>query len=213
VTELAPDNYRAHSSLGGILLALGHEARAEIALQKSLSLKPDSVTYSNLAILFFRQQRYNEATVTFEQALALNKTDHRIWGNLGDSRRYTQGVIEEEDAKAYEMAIALARRDLSNNPQDTETRAYLAFYLAVSRDESQVLDEIVQVRKTGTKDVTALRLCVRAYEIMGMREKALEMLAIYLGANGPLDEIENNPDLHDMKNDTRYNELIKAQQK
>ncbi|MFA9453322.1 MAG: tetratricopeptide repeat protein, partial [Candidatus Aminicenantaceae bacterium] len=217
VTELAPDNYHGHNSLGAILLAMGNEGPAEITFQKSLSLKPNSYAYANLATLYFGQRRFGVASEFYEKALDLKKTDHRIWGNLGDSRRltrrYTQGVTEEEVNKAYEMAIGLARRDLSNNPQGTRTRAYLVFYLAVTGDESHALDEIAQVRKVGTKDVTALRLCVRAYEIMGMRDRALEMLAIYFGANGPLDDIENNPDLQDMKNDTRYNELIKAQQK
>ncbi len=210
VAELAPDNYRAYSSLGGILLALGDEVRAEAAFQRSLSLKPDSVAYSNLAILYFSQQRYGEATETFEQAIALKDTDQRIWGNLGDSRRYTQGVADEDVAEAYEMAIALARRDLSNDPQDTETHAYLAFYLAVAGDEREAQGEIDQVRSANTKNVTALRLCIRAYEIMGKRDKALEVLQIYLKVGGPLDEIELNPDLDELRKDPYYKELIES---
>ena len=136
-----------------------------------------------------------------------------MWGNLGDSRRYTQGATEAGVDEAYRMAKGLARRDLNTNPQNTETRAYLAFYLAATDDRSHSLDEITQIREAETKNVLALRLCVRAYEVMDMRDRALEMMEAYLDAGGPLDEVEKNPDLLDMQNDTRYKALIKSAQK
>jgi serine/threonine protein kinase/Flp pilus assembly protein TadD len=212
VTELAPDNVRGFNNLGGVYYIFGRLALAESTFQRSLAIKPNSKAYSNLATLYFGQQRYDEATDMFVQAIDLEEGDHRLWGNLGDSRRYTEDASEAEIAKAYERAIGLARRDLGINPQDTETRAYLAFYLAATGDKSHSLDEISQMRKGEIKNVTALRLCVRAYEIIGMRDKALEMLKIYLDNGGSLDEIETNPDLLDMRNDTRYKELIKSAQ-
>ena len=213
VTELAPDNTQGHNNLGGILLAMGREDRAEAAFRKSLSIKPSSDAFSNLATLFFVQERYGEATEMYEQALEIKPNDHRLWGNLGDSRRYTQGVTKAEFNEAYKRAIGLARSDLSNNPQDTVTRAYLAFNLAVTDDRSHALSEISQVRENGTTSVKALRLCVKAFEIMQMRDKALEMMAVYLDAGGSLEEIENNPDLLDMQEDARYIELIKSAEK
>ncbi len=213
VTELAPDNVRGFNNLGGIYYIFGRLDLAESTFQRSLAIKPNSKAYSNLATLYFGQQKYDEATVIYEQALELERNDHRIWGNLGDSRRYTQGATEAGVAEAYSRAIGLSRMGLSTNPQDTETRAYLAFYLAVTGDESHALNEIAQIRETETKNVLALRLCVRAYEVMDMRDRSLGMLKIYLDAGGPLDEIEKNPDLLDMRNDTRYKELIQTQQK
>jgi len=213
VTELAPDNTQGHNNLGGILLAMGSEDRAEAAFRKSLSIKPNSLAFSNLATMFFGQERYDEASGIYEKAILLTRNDHRLWGNLGDSRRYTQGTTEDEIDEAYRRAIGLARNDLSNNPQDTDTRAYLAFYLAVTEDESHALNEISQINEAGTTSVRVLRLCVRAYEAMQMRDKALEMMEAYLDAGGPLDEIERNPDLLDMQNDTRYKELVNSAEK
>jgi len=213
VTELAPDNVRGYNNLGGVYYNFGRLDLAESTLQRSLDIKLNFRAYSNLATLYFGQQRYNEATDMFVQAIDLEGGDHRLWGNLGDSRRYTVDASEAEIAEAYKRAIGLARRDLGINPQDTETRAYLVFYLAATSDKIHFLDEISQVREAETKNVTALGLCVRAYEIMGMRDKALEMLKIYLDNGGPLDTIKLNPDLLDMQNNTRYKELIQSQQK
>ena len=120
---------------------------------------------------------------------------------------------EAEIAEAYRMAISLARSQLNFNPQDLETRAYLAFYLAATGDESQALDEIAQIRRIQTKNVLALRLCIRAYERMHMRGNALEMLAIYIDFGGSLDTIIKNPDFLDMQEDIKYKELIQNQQK
>jgi non-specific serine/threonine protein kinase len=213
VTEMAPDNARGHYNLGGILFAMGRNDRAEVAFQKALSIKPSANAYSNLATLYFGQGKYEEATEMFQNAIDWGNSDHRIWGNLADSRRYTPGVTDVEIEEAYNRAIGLARRYLSQNPQSTETRAYLAFYLAITEDRSHAVNEISQIRETETTNVQVLRLCIKAYEIMQMREKALEMMTIYLDAGGSLEEIENNPDLLDMREDARYIELVKSAKK
>jgi tetratricopeptide (TPR) repeat protein len=213
VTELAPDNARGYSNLGGVYYLFGWEDQAESAFRRSLEIKPNYQAFSNLATLYFRQQKYAEATEFFENALDLEEDDHRIWGNLGDARRFTADATPEQIHDAYQRAIELARQKLTLNPQDIETRGYLVFYLAVQGEDNQSLDEISVISKAETRNLLALRLCVRGYEIMGMREKALDMLQIYLEAGGPIDIIELNPDLLDMQNDTRYKELIQNQQK
>lgn len=208
VTELAPDNHHGYNLLGAIIYAQGRLDDAQKLYEKSLTIKPNYRALSNLGTMYFSQERYGDATEMFEQAALLMQNDHKVWGNLGDSQRYTPGISGEQVIASYTRASGLARKDLSTNPQNTQARAFLAFYYAALGDSGHALDEIQTIRRGGSQDVMVLRLCLRAYEILGMRAQALEVLERYVALGGQVEEIESNPDLAELRNDPRYRELV-----
>ena len=85
VIELTPDNSRAYSNLGAEYIDDGDPKNfpaAEAALKQSLQITPTYDAYSNLGYLYYVQKRYGEAVQAYNDALALNDKDWRVWANL-----------------------------------------------------------------------------------------------------------------------------------
>ncbi len=208
VTRLAPDNVRGYNNLGGIYFAQGQLDRAEALLRQSLEIKPNAGAYSNLGAVYFSQAHYGKATEMFESGIKLGRNDYRIWGNLGDARRYTPGQGFVDIESAYRTGISLARSELSANSQNQAARSSLAFYYAAVGEAEKALTEMLHIQESGTEDVTVLRKCLRACEIMKMRDMALQYVKLYFEAGGSLKELQDNPDLADIQKDPRYRSLL-----
>ncbi len=69
VTELAPDNYRGYSNLGGIYVYQGRYADAIEVLKRSIDLRPNGSAYGNLGAAYFWLHRFPEAVEIYKQGI------------------------------------------------------------------------------------------------------------------------------------------------
>ena len=206
VVDLTPDNYWGYRNLGGLYLRLKDYRNAEIALRRSIELQPTDAAYSNLAVLYYLQGRYVEASENFRKAIELNSNNGTIWGNLGDAYRWIPGK-ESEAKDAYRRAIALLEKELSVNPLDVQARANCAMYWSHLGDNERAFAELNSALKLKPGDGFVLSRAAIVYEQAKMRDRAL---AAVEGAikGGFQNEVENWPPLRSLRQDRRYRELI-----
>ena len=127
--RLAPGNRNGYNNLGVIYYFLGDYRNAADNYRRSLEIEPDGGAFSNTGTLYYFAGDFAAAEEMFLKAVEENPTDYRMWGNLGDARRYTGGPDERVRA-SYERAVELANLRLEVNPRDTETLINLAWYYA-----------------------------------------------------------------------------------
>jgi Flp pilus assembly protein TadD len=119
LTELAPTDAAAWSSLGNTLAALGRDTEAEAALRRALDLAPGEADWwYNLAHHLIARNRLEEALGPAERATTLAPDRAHAWTNLGVCRL---GLGDVAGAlAAHETAIRL-------DPNEPEARYDLAW--------------------------------------------------------------------------------------
>lgn len=206
--SLAPDSPKPHQMLGSMYYAQGRLEEAAREYQRALEIQPSARVYSNLGTVYFFREMYPQSAAAFEKATRLQPDRYLYWGNLADAYRWMPGGREKADA-AYGRAIALARADLKNSPNDLETRSRLAMLLAKRGDSEAARDEIRRVEQSkGEKTGPMHYRMAIANEATGDREKALASLAEAVKARYSVDEIRKDPELKALRDDERFVRLI-----
>jgi eukaryotic-like serine/threonine-protein kinase len=207
VKKLTPDNFYVLNNLAGVYMMMDRDEDAAAALQRSLEIKPAPNNYSNLGTLRFSQGRYADAIPAFEKAVNLDANNYLVWGNLGDAYRWAPGQ-RAKAAPAYQNAIRLVRAEIAANPQDLELQSTLALYLAKSGDKQAALAQIKDVDRAPKKTAPVLLDAAVVHELCGERDIALTTLSAALKAGSTLKEIKNEPELIELRTDTRYQFLL-----
>lgn len=92
--------------------------RASAAAERSVALNPASPqTYNLLGLIYFRQERYQEAEKSFKKGLAIKEDMPDIWNNLG-TLYYVQERYEEAEGalrKALDYPLYLYPENIYNN--------------------------------------------------------------------------------------------------
>jgi serine/threonine-protein kinase len=175
---------------------------AAAAYQKALEIEPTSGTYTNLGNLRFDQGRYRDAVMAFEKARELNATRYVTWGNLGDAYRWSPGE-RPKAAEAYRKAIELAQ-DQVGKSKNTPTQ--IALYMAKSGDTQGALRYLAAIPAENF-DARAYYRAAVIQELGGHRDAALDSLRKALAGGIQSSEINNDPELLDLRNDIRYQRL------
>jgi serine/threonine-protein kinase len=178
--------------------------------EKSFKLLPTATASNNLGTVYFYMRRYDEAAQAYEEAIRLGVNRHRVWGNLGDAYRYTHARLEKI-TEAYENAVSLAEDMLEVNSDDARTRGCLAAYLSHLGEHERAVDEIEEACALAPSDVEVLLHRVLVFELAGHREKALHALEAGIKAGVSINELEDHPDLVDLRRDTRYQHILQVE--
>ncbi len=134
--------------------ALGDQAQAIEALQRSLALDPNRAdTANNLGDAFFALERYDEAVAAFEQALAIDPNFQLAQSNLEVARA---SVAQSQQAS---RKSSKRRRGRSTSPPPPP-QPPIGVTLSDDRDEGTGLRAVrVNVVQTGSRaDVSGLRV-------------------------------------------------------
>lgn len=207
-TELAPGSYRAWSDLAVALKRLGQYDAAEQALRKGLQLREHPDLLSNMGALLSAQGRDAEAVPYYERAATLKPGEYVIWYNLADSNRRVGHLKAAREG--YQRGLRLAEAYLQQNPQSTYARSYVATLAARLGQRSRALDETAQALHAAPSDAVVVRHAVLTYELLGVREKALECVT-----NATLEvlrDLQREPDLADFCHDPRFQQLVAVKQ-
>jgi serine/threonine-protein kinase len=210
----APDHTRVYASLAGVYHQLGRTDEAAAALQRSLDIAEDDITYSNLGTLLYFQGKYDDAERAFDQAVRLGANNYQRWGNLADAVRMTApGSQKMHDS--YRRAIQLARTVMGTLVATTaaETRSSMAVYLARDGQLPAAAAELDTL--LGEKQLLAATLHNAALvaELTNQRAKALNLIERALVAGYQLQEIKQEPDFVKLRTDPAYHLLASKYEK
>ena len=209
--DLTPENYKFYYGLIPIYFYLDRIDLAEEMFKKSIAIKPTGDAYTNIASVLFFKKKYSEALEKYEVAVELQSEKYLNWGNLGDCYRVVPGYSTQA-VEAYEKAIQLIKKELDKNPRDEskpEKLSHLAVYYSKTGNHEKSIAEISRALSMSPDDLKIIRDSILVYEFANRREKALMALREFIERQGPMGEIENDPDLKNLLSDVRYRQLIK----
>jgi Flp pilus assembly protein TadD len=209
VVELAPDNVRGLANLGALLNAQGRPDEAVGPLQHALSVRPTYAAASNLALVEFDRGHYAEAARAYEQALALDDRDYRVWRNLALSRYWAPGERPRAE-EAFAHAARLAQERLAVDPSDGSIFADLADCHAHLGERERSRREIARALALAPANVEVLATAAAVQEHLGDRAAALDTLARAMAGGYPRALVERDPALAALRADARYGKLTQA---
>ena len=156
-----------------------------------------------LGVIHYFQGRYQEAAASLEMALELRSTNSMTWGNLADAYHWLPDSETKAQA-AVQRAIELGRQRLLITPNDDLTRSLLVEYQAKMGDRKAALAEIDRMRRPDKITHLARVHMATAYEVIGMRNEAVEQMHIALGEGYSLDKIRRDPYLKGLWEDPSF---------
>jgi len=207
VLEITPDNAMAHATLGGMDQLVGKGAEAEQHLKQSLALQPSYAAYTNLGALYYRERRWAESVDMTRKALEINGSDWRAWSNLGIAYEWLNRKSDADVAARNELArleeIAKVRTD------DAEVQVELGLLYAKDklREKAVPLIEAALARAPG--DPSVLASAGEAYENMGDRDTALQLVKKALDRGWTLEQLESDPGQRNLLLDSRFREIAR----
>ncbi len=207
--ELAPDNFLSFRNLGVALFYQGKLAEAASQFQLALQVQPDPSVYSNLGTIYFAQGLYAQSVSAFREAIETGggSNNYLLWANLADAYRWTPDNASQA-RDAYLRAIQLLREKLDTAPQNLTSRTRLSVYLAKRGDCDQALADIAKLGNLPGDDGRAWVRIAVANEICARREAALAALEKALQAKLAVAEIQDDPELLNLRQDVRYHQLV-----
>ena len=203
VIRLAPDSPWGYNNLGNAFLMQGHLSEARQAFEQAVTRKPYYAAYANLGYIYYTEGRPTDEARAYERALRLDSADFRVWGNLAGAYERS-GASSDTVRRTYERAVQGAIDALDVNPNAASTRALLANYLTrlARTDEARLhLDRALTL---APDDADVAYHAGVAYELMGERALALEWIMRAMTNGYPLEWIEKDPELDDLRQDPEF---------
>jgi serine/threonine-protein kinase len=207
VTAIAPDLSTGHMDLGVALMAQGRFPEAEASLLRALRLHRSSLVLMNLGGLYYDEERYTEAGRFFQESVASETPSAIRYRDLGDAYRHLGR--SREATKAYRLARDMARDEVTRNPQQADSRILLALVSALLGDSGAARFEASQALAMEPENAIVMREAVLMYESLHQREQSLRVLR--RAPPGVLSELSRQPDVKDLQQDSRFQELMRTQ--
>jgi eukaryotic-like serine/threonine-protein kinase len=206
----APRRASLYSNLGAVFHVLDRRDEARRMLERAVELSGggDYVALANLGTLYFEDARYAEAASTLRMALALDDSDHHLWGGLAWS--YASGVDAAKAEGPFRKAAELAEAELRRTPGDAELAASLAGYYGMLGERERGLELIQTAVRLQPQDPIAIATIGETLEDLGDRERALEWIGRALRKGVPRSRFESRPSLRGLIADERYQRLVTA---
>lgn len=204
---LAPDSAQLYFNLGANYFRASRWAEAGTAFEKSLAIKPTAFGYSNLGTVRFYEGNYAEAAKQSEAATRLQPANPTNWGNLGDALWQLSGQREQAKA-AFDKAASLSAQQLAIKSDNPAQRKLYALYLAKLGQKDLALAEVSRARQQAPNDGGVAYWSARAYAVLGDINGAISEVGRSLKLGYSLSEIQGEPDFVELKQDSRYREIV-----
>ncbi len=209
VIRLTPGNARAHLNLGAALQMLGREEEAIAAYETSISIKPNYRAHSNLATLYRSQGRFAEAADSYRRALELEDNDYRVWGSLAGTLTLIRGRGPEAE-NAYRQAVRRAERELEVRPGNPFVEAMLAQYYVELREPEKGRAMVERARAEGGNRPDVCVQVAAAYELLGDRQEALEMVCAGLDLGCEPESWTRDPAMASLAADPEFIRMVQT---
>ena len=199
---MAPDHFAALVNLGSALSETGRIAEAITVYQSAIDLRPTHMAYANLGTAFSRGQRYPEAVNAYNKALELNDNDWLVWGNLANVYSRMDDMGNQADA-TFERAIQLAESARQQSPRDPFVFSDLALYYAKTGQPELALQRLTAALALAPDSGEIQAAGAEAYELLKLRDQAVELANRALGLGFSRQRLLRNPDLAGLMADPR----------
>jgi len=208
VVALTPNNANGYRNLGTMYYFLNQKDKQIEMYKKSLEIEPDYTTYSNLAVIYFKEKKYKDAARMYEKVVELNNKDYKIWGFLAASYYRTPGE-KEKSFEANKRALSLAEQQLQINPKDPDLIVSTASYYAMLGELNKSRSMINELKYLVIiNNETFFSIGILFEEWLGERESALGWIKKALEKGYPVTEINNTPQLQSLIKDKRYISML-----
>jgi serine/threonine protein kinase/tetratricopeptide (TPR) repeat protein len=208
VTELQPDNARGFNNLGAAYYALGDNANALKFWERAVTITPMPEVLSNIGIIHFVDGRFEEARVSFQQAVTALPNDGLLRGNLGGAlARLNRG---EEARQAWLEAVRLDRQVLKVNPNDATTLARIALREAKLREPVPAERDITAALALNATDAEVLYYSAVVRALAGDSERALTSLEQALKNGYSTAIAATDRDLDAIRDTPRFSQLVRS---
>ncbi len=205
VLKVTPDNAIAHATLGGMMQLLGKDGEAEKHLKRSIELQPSYTAYTNLGALYYRERRWSESVAMTRNALEINASDWHAWSNLSIALAWMNRKNEADEASRNELTrleeIAKVRGD------DAEVQVELGRLYSKGKMRDKALPLLEAALARAPDDPNILASASEAYENLGNRDVALELVKKALIQGWTLEQLENDPGQRELLLDSRFHEI------
>ena len=202
VVELTPDNAAGYINLGNAFSNDGKLPEAAEALQKAMRLAPSYAASANLGVVYYRQQRWADAALNYEQALKLNGKDYRVWINLALADRWLGK--DQEAIDAYRRALPLLEETAKLRPQDATVQSGLGLLYAHLGQRDKAISRLDTALALAPEDRSVLDRTAEAYEALGDRGKSIQWMQKTMAAGQTLDNLQHNPEVRAVLNDPNF---------
>lgn len=207
VLEITPDNALAHATLGGMMQLLRQDTEAEKHLKQSIELQPSYAAYTNLGALYYRERRWEESVAMTRKAVEINSNDWRAWSNLGLAYEWLNRRSEADEAFRNELARLEEIAKVSTDDAEAQVERGLLYSKRKLRGKAVPLVEAALAR--APEDPAVLVRAGEAYENLGDRSRALELVKQALAKGWTLADLENDPGQQNLLRDPRFREIAR----
>ena len=128
-------------------------------------------------------------------------------GNLAEA--YDLAGQKERATKTFDQAIALAYKALQVNPRDALIKGRLALWYAKKGDVKQALKFIGEARAIDPNDLDLLYYQAQAQARSGDKGAAIDTLRLAFKKGQPPAIAQAEPDLEALRQDPRFQELVR----
>ena len=202
---LTPDNATAYSNLAATYVDAGDPKKfpdAEKALKKSIDLTPSYGAYANLGYLYQEQHRYAESAVVTEKALQLNDKDYIVWANLAVAYEVLKDQANLDRARNRELQ--LLEEAAQTTPRDAFVQSLLGSVYAAKNQRDKAFTCVQAALALAPDDSKVLALVSETYERLGDRGRALQYIEKSLQKGYSLDDVKDDPVLHNLLSDPNF---------
>jgi serine/threonine protein kinase/TolB-like protein len=207
VAKLEPDIATGYANMGTVYLAQDKWSDCIGEYEIAISKDPGRpLYYSNRGVAYFRLGRYPESIKDFEKAVEIRPNDAHIRVNLADAYRASSQTAKA--AAAYDEAIKLAAKSLQVNPQDSDALGTQAIAYAKLGNQATALEKIRHARQIKSDDTVLMFDEATIYALAGNTAGAVSSLRQALRRNYSLEEINNDPELANLRKTPEFAQLL-----
>jgi serine/threonine-protein kinase len=205
--ELSPDNAMVHATLGGVMQLLGKDVDAEKHLRLSIQLQPSYAAYTNLGVLYYTQRRYSESVAMTRKALDINATDWKAWSNLGLA--YLWLGRESQAGEAFRHELACLEEIAKVKTDDPQVQVELGLLYSKKKLHEEAVSHIEAALARSADDPAVLVSAAEAYENLGDRARALQLVARAMAKGWTLAQLQNDPGQQQLIQDPRFHNTMR----
>ncbi|HET6462425.1 MAG TPA: tetratricopeptide repeat protein, partial [Candidatus Krumholzibacteria bacterium] len=209
--ELAPAATLTLNNLGAVYHRRGQWAQARALFLRSFQARPTYDSSNNVAVTYYFDGNFEEASKYFEFALQYSDTTtHTPWGDLARALYWTADG-RARSIKLYGKALGLAESALSHEPDDVELLSYVIDYHAMVEHADSASTLIEHIKPLLKDDEFAMYRVGAVEEKLGHREAALDLIGDAVRHGFPVAELHGDPMLKSLVSDSRFKQMVSTE--